>query len=51
MTEAVIVATAVTIIAAVGLGMLTAVGWAEYELERDHHRTSQKGQDHGRTTD
>ncbi|WP_186293223.1 hypothetical protein [Brevibacterium aurantiacum] len=50
MTEVVIVATAVTVMAAVALGTITAVGWAQYELERDQHRNSQKGHDYGRTT-
>lgn len=45
MTEIVIVATTVTIMAAVALGMITAIGWAQYQLERDQHRTSQKGHD------
>lgn len=45
MTEVAIVVTMITIGAAIGLGMLTAVGWAQYELERDQHRNSQKGQD------
>ncbi|MDN5605709.1 MAG: hypothetical protein L0G59_09880 [Kocuria sp.] len=47
MTEVAIVATTISIMAAIGLGMLAAVGWAQYELDRDHHRNTQEGQDHG----
>lgn len=43
MTEVVIVATTITIGAAIGLGMLAAIGWAQYEFDRDQHRDSQGG--------
>lgn len=45
MTEVVIVATTITIMSAVVLGLLVAVGWTQYELDRDNHRNPQEGAD------
>lgn len=43
----VILGAALTVVITVGVGFVALVGWAQYQLDRDQHRITQEGQDHG----
>lgn len=41
----VILGVSLAVIIATGVGFVALVGWAQYELDRDHHRNAQEGVD------
>lgn len=48
--NALILALAATGLVLTGLGALALAGWADYRQARNHHRSTQKGNAHGRPT-